>query len=125
MQGLNEFERAVLEKLLAGNHPVLATLRRQYEHARVMQRETTGVGFYCEFEVDGEAPVEHRDFQIGDVHAEVEGLAHGAGFVLFVRGGRLSMLEGFSYDEPWPRRIDGFSLRYSDPERKAELAKLA
>ena len=51
-------------------------------------------------------------------------LAHGAGFVLFIRGGRLSMLEGYTYDEPWPDQVRGFSLRYSDPERKAELAKL-
>ena len=124
MQGLNDFEQAVLDKLLAGDHQVLATLRRQSEHARLAKRENTGAGFYCDFDVDSDAPVVQRDCQIGDIHAELEGLAHGAGFVLFVRGGRLSMLEGFSYDEPWPNQIRGFSLRYLDPERKSELAKL-
>ena len=124
MKGLDEFEQAVLDKLLAGNHPVLATLRCQSEHGRLIKRENTGVGFYCDFDVDADASVVQRDFQIGDVHAEIEGLAHGAGFVLFTHEGRLSMLEGFSYDEPWPDRIRSFSLRYLDPERKSELAKL-
>lgn len=124
MQGLNHLEHAVIDKLLAGDHPVLATLRRQAEHARVAKRENTGVGFFCDFEVNSDAPTIPRDFQIGDVHAEMEGLAHGAGFVLFVRGGRLSMLEGFSYDESWPNHVGAFSLRYSNPERESELAKL-
>ena len=55
MQGLNDFERLVLDKLIAGDHPALASLRRQ-----------------------------------------------GAGFVLFIRSGRLSVLEGFTYGEDWP-----------------------
>lgn len=124
MQGLNEFERAVFDKILAGDHPVLEILRRQSERARLVKRENTGAGFYCDFEVDSDAPAVQGDFQIGDVHADLEGLDHGAGFLLFVRVGRLCMLEGFSYDEPWPKQIRGFSLRYSDPERKSELAKL-
>lgn len=124
MVGLNDLERAVLHKLLAGDHPVLATLRQQFSQARLAKREYTGVGFYCDFEVDTDALTLPSDFHIGDVSAEVEGLANGAGFVLFVRGGRISMLEGYTYDEPWPDRIRGFSLEYSEPERKAELAKL-
>lgn len=124
MVGLNALEQGVLEKLLAGDHPMLATLRRQFGQARLAKREYTGVGFYCDFEVESNAPKVAGDFHIGDVHAELEGLAHGAGFVLFIRGGRLRMLEGFTYDEPWPEQIGDFSLRYTDPARKAELAKL-
>ena len=126
VQGLDNFEQAVLDKLLTGDHEVLAALRRQANSARLTKRERTGVGFYCWFEVGPDAPlVQGRgDFEIDDVHAEVAGLAHGAGFVLFIRGGRLDNLEGFTYDEPWPDEIRRFSLKYSDPERKAELAKL-
>lgn len=125
MVDLNDLEQAVLGKLLAGDHPVLATLREQSERARLARRECTGVGFFCEFEVDSNAPMVQGDSSIGDVHAELEGLAHGAGFMLFVRGGRLSILEGYTYDEPWPKQIRGFSLKYDDPERKAVLAKLS
>jgi len=38
---------------------------------------------------------------IGDVHAELAGLSHGAGFVLFIKDGRLDCLEGLTYDEAW------------------------
>jgi len=103
----------------------MVTLRAQAANARLASRENTGVGFFCEFDVPAEvAAVEVPDFTIDDVNGEIQGLAHGAGFVLFIRGGRLKMLEGFSYDEPWPDQVGGFSLSYSDPERKAELAKL-
>jgi hypothetical protein len=40
----------------------------------------------------------------GSVAAVVPGggAPHGAGCILFVREGRLAMLEGFSYDDEWP-----------------------
>jgi hypothetical protein len=51
------------------------------------------------------------------VNATIDGLAHGAGFVLFVRGGRIETLEGFSYDEPWPPRVERFLLAYVQEPR--------
>lgn len=124
MIGLTDLEQAVLDKLLAGDHPVLATLRQQSTQARLAKREYTGVGFYCDLEVSSDAPTVQGDFYLGDVCAELNGLAHGAGFVLYIRGGRLNMLEGYTYDEQWPDRIRGFSLRYSESDRKSEMAKL-
>ena len=124
MFDLSEFEQAVVDKLLAGEHVVLATLRRQSECVRVTKRDHSSVGFFCDLEVEVGGPILSGDFQIGDVHAELEGVAHGAGFVLFVRGGRLSLLEGYTYDEPWPNPVRGYSLTYSDPIRKLELARL-
>jgi hypothetical protein len=50
------------------------------------------------------------DMHIGDVGAEFPALKHGAGFVLFVRGGVITMLEGYTYDEAWPERTDEFRL---------------
>jgi hypothetical protein len=124
MASLSDFERAVLDKLLAGDHPTLATLRQQARDARVARRKNTGAGFFCDFRVEVEDPVVPANFHIGDVLADVDGLAHGAGVMLFIRNGRLNMLEGYTYDEPWPEEIRDFSLRYSDPDRKAELSKL-
>jgi hypothetical protein len=123
MEGLNELERAVLDKQLAGEHPVLAVLRAQAERARVVGRKETGVGFYCDFEVEAGAPTLDGDFQIADVHGELSGLAHGAGFVLFIRSGRLSMLEGFTFDEPWPQQARDFKLRYDQEPRELQLPK--
>lgn len=120
MEGLTALEQAVLDKSLAGDHPALATLRAQARQARLLTRELTGVGFFCSFEIPPNTPrlEGFGDFQIDDVNAAVKGLAHGAGFVLFIRTGRLHMLEGFSYDEPWPAEIRQFTLTYQSEPRE-------
>lgn len=110
---LNAFERAVLEKLLDGNHPVLATLRAQLNSCQVSSREFTGVGFFTNLKVDRSvkaAPTSQPRIHVRGVGGNISGLKHGAGFVLFVTDGYLDFLEGFSYDEPWPPVISEFSL---------------
>lgn len=125
MKGLNDLERAVMHMLLSGEHPALATLREQADRSRLREREATGVGFYCHFDVPEDAPVvEHAtDFEIGDVNGQIQGLVHGAGFVLFIRGGRIDFLEGFSYDEPWPDHIGEFVLSYQGGSRDLPVAE--
>jgi hypothetical protein len=122
---LTFLERAVLEKLLAGEHPALVALRAQAKLARMAKRELTGVGFYCAFDVPPEAPAVDGspDFTIDDVKGESRGLAHGAGFVVFVRSGRLASLEGFTYDEPWPLDPTGMELSYLREPRDLKLSE--
>jgi hypothetical protein len=127
MRELNPLELAVVEKFLAGEHPVLESLRQQLPAARVKSETETGVGFHSTFVLPAEAvpaPVTGR-IEFGDVDATIPGLKHGAGFLLFIRNGLLHKLEGFSYDEPWPKHVDGFSLGYSDSDRKAVIDALA
>jgi hypothetical protein len=118
-------ERAVIEMFLAGELPALRTLSEQFKASRPLKREFTGVGFFTYFDVPASAPrVIYPDrVSISDVDASIDGLQNGAGFVLFVREGTLQMLEGFTYDQPWPREIDKFSLQYSKVPR--DLSALA
>lgn len=121
-EGLTDFEKAVLEKLLVGDHPVLVRLRAQAAMARLVSRENTGVGFHCSFEMPPDVPlVTPTNFELGDVQATIEGLEHGAGFLLFVRGGRITMLEGYSYEEPWPRDLLNVKLTYQHEPRELRL----
>lgn len=49
----------------------------------------------------------------------------GAGFVIFVRRGRLDLFEGYSHDEPWPDEIGEFELTYQEePRRDPELPEI-
>lgn len=116
---LNQFESDVLAKLLEGDKPELVILREQLAKARV-SRKMTGVGFYLEFTFDNGVPrLDAQSLQFGDVEAEIKGLEHGAGFLLFVRDGLLLMLEAYTYDEPWPAQIESYKLRYhSESERQ-------
>jgi hypothetical protein len=123
VRGLNDFEQAVLDKLLAGNHVVLIALRAQAATARLTSREYTGAGFYCSFDVSLEVPPlsTPTNFELGDVDASIDGLEHGAGFLLSVRNGRMTTLEGYSYEEPWPTEVRNFKLSYRREPRELTI----
>lgn len=116
---LTELEESVLRMLLSGNHHVLSALRAQIQHCRVTKREMTGVGFFTHLDVPNlelRVPLTDRTV-ISDVIGEIAGLQHGAGFVLYIVDGRMQLLEGYTYDEPWPKEIVEYSLRYSNLPR--------
>jgi hypothetical protein len=117
---LSPFEQEVIETILRPRHPVFDALRRQLQTCRVGARELTGAGFFASLIVAPDvapAMVSRDRLHLGDVAATVDGLAHGAGFILWVEKGVLAELEGFSYDEPWPERIDSYAVFPSSPIR--------
>src|SRR5690349_12782706 len=105
-------EKAVLEMMLEKRGEPFDAVRQQLAHAAVSKREFNGAGFYTNFVVPPDAAV-RRDLpsmEISDVGAEFPHMEHGAGFVLFIRDGVVTMLEGFTYDEPWPEKTDEFKI---------------
>jgi len=122
MDDLSQLEFDVLDKLLAGEDPIVIALRKQLRVARVKSRELTGVGFYTEIELPRDvepAPMRSGAVKFGDVVADVPGLRGGVGFLLFICDGRIEMLEGYTYEEPWPSQIDSYRLKYATTERRA------
>ena len=118
---LTVVEQVILQMLLAGDDDVLALLRAQFETAIIISRKMTGVGFFTDFAVpESVERTEPKGFVIDDVHGNLSGLAHGAGFLLFVRDGTLSMLEGYTYgDEEWPqeaRLIEVYYMHHAPPD---------
>ena len=117
---LNRLEREVMEMLLAGDDPTLRTLAEQFRSVVITGRDLSGAGFFTKFVISSGTPrlPGSRSFSFGDVHAQIAGLAHGAGFVLHVRNGAIDCLEGYSYDEPWPTNADVFQLKYGPGESR-------
>ena len=117
MEMLSELERAVLEKFVEGDDPVLLTLRKQLEGVSVRERRLTGVGFLTRLMLRPDAPraiLPTRQVRLVDVDADVDGLEHGAGFVLHIEDGKIDTLEGYTYaDDRWPAIGSRFRLRYS------------
>lgn len=103
----------VMECLLDGDHRYLEILREQYHRAET-DTEVSGSGLFVDLAVPSgtETLPFAEDFHFGDVEATMDGLAHGMGFVLFVRDGVISELEGYTYEEPFPETIT--NLRVSD-----------
>jgi len=120
---LTNFEQAVMEKLFQGTHPVLIEIKRQFDSCIVNKRELTGVGFYLDFTVSDSILDPAIDFWFGDVIADIDGLEHGAGFILLIKNGKLAMLEGYSYDESWPDSVEKYTLKYSAGDNR-DLSEL-
>jgi len=101
---VNEIEQEVLRMLVAGDDASLAVLRRQLAFAEVESRDFSGVGFFTQLRVPESTPrLDGRPrLIIGDVYAEVSGLEHAVGFLLFISEGALDMLECFIHDDRWP-----------------------
>jgi hypothetical protein len=94
--------RRLVPLLLAGDHPALAILRAQFELARIASIELSGVGFFAEIEVPRQAKtLGSVDLTGGHANIRLSDLHEPAGCVLFVRDGRLSMLEGYTYVGAW------------------------
>ena len=121
---LSKIEKAVLEKLIEGSIPLLTELRKQFDVCTVKDREFTGVGFFTYFSVpEGTCKKDGFDLVIGDVVGEdIPELQNGAGFVLFIKDGILTFLEGFSYDQPWPTQVDEFRLTYVKKHNNGRLS---
>lgn len=121
---LTPLEKAVLDVLLDKPGEPFDTIRQQLSHAVVSQRELTGVGFFTDIVIPSDAPVRRdlMDEVIGHVSAVLPGLQHGAGFLLFIRDGVVSMLEGYTYGgEWWPASTEGFRVyRYEAVQPCAE-----
>jgi hypothetical protein len=109
---LTPLEREVIAAFLTPADPVVDGFRAQLEACRIKSREFTGVGFYTQLVVPQAMAVAGIDrLTLSGVAAAIDGLRMGAGFVLFVQDGMLDLLEGFTYDGPWPDRVEGFDVR--------------
>jgi len=97
-------ENEVLHLMLRNRPSLLAQLK----NATIISREFTGVGFYSNFYVENNMSNEGNVLlpnARGRVNNNVD-----VGFVLFVSGGKLSCLEGYTYDEPWPEIIESYKV---------------
>ena len=117
---LNPFEAEAIERTLAGDRPQFPALRAQTKHIVGVERELTGVGFFSHLDLGpraAELRITCRRNIISGPHVELRGVGHGIGVVLFVTDGYISMLEGFTYDDPWPAEVEVVSWHMPDGPR--------
>ncbi|MEO8383570.1 MAG: hypothetical protein ABI779_28185 [Acidobacteriota bacterium] len=102
---IEEFEAQVMTALLAGDHPLLAALRKQYTEASVRGRERTSTGFVTRFEVPASVPaIERKLLHLDDLQVELAGTKSPADTSVHVHNGRLRSLECFVYDGTFPEQ---------------------
>ncbi len=105
----------VMTMLLDGVDPILDALRNQFRHSTCESFRLTGCGFFADFSVDEQvhALINEPDFSIGDIIGEMKAVENGVGFTLFIRNGRISWLEAYTFgDEQWPAEVPEITLKY-------------
>lgn len=100
---IEEFEKAVMAGLLAGDDPLLKALREQYAVSSVRDREMTTTGFVTRFEIPpSAAAIDRKLLHLDDLQVELEGARSPADVSVHVHNGRLRSLECFVYDGTFP-----------------------
>ncbi|HEY0139500.1 MAG TPA: hypothetical protein VGF48_01320 [Thermoanaerobaculia bacterium] len=100
---IDEFEKQIMTALLAGDDPLLARLRAQYEVATVKDRERTTTGFVTKFEVAaGAEPIDRKLLHLDDLQVQLTGAKTPVDTSLHIHNGRLRSLECFVYDGHFP-----------------------
>lgn len=104
MSKLEEFERQIMNALLAGDDPLLASLRKQYETATVRDREMNANGFITRFELPATVvPVDRKLLHLDDLQVEVAGATTPVETAVNVHNGRLRSLECSVYQGAFPQ----------------------
>ena len=111
----DEFKRFLNDVMIAiinEDKSISYLLNKQYENSVMEKLEFTGVGFYAEYRVINQnfKLKDKPNLELGNVQVKLASLKCGIGFVLYIRGGFITMLEGFTYDEPFPEKICGYTL---------------
>ena len=112
------FEREVMRALLAGDDPLLAALRAQFDAASVKSREVTSTGFITRYDVPASAaPIERKLLHLDDLQVELEGVRTPVDTAVNVHNGRLRSRECFVYDGAFPEEPRIVAAWYYGTER--------
>ena len=113
MHDLFDLERAVLDALADQVADHAPELRDQLASAQVIDRENTGAGFYTRLAIATGEKMRGVRSPVGDIGADIKGLKHGMGFMLWLRDGVADTLEGYAYGEETTADLDFADLGYS------------
>ena len=99
VRALWPIERAVLEAT-AEDYPQFANaLRLLAKTATVANFENTGAGFFSTIIGANDAPALGEESPLDGACANVEGIEHGIGFLVFLTDGRVSLIEGYCHGD--------------------------
>lgn len=118
---IEDFETLVMTALLAGDDPLLQTLRAQYAVA-TPRRERTANGFFTRFDVPPDAaPIDRKLLHLDDLQVQLDGAAAPVDTALHVHNGRIRSLECLVYDGEFPESPRIAAAWYYGTERYPEI----
>lgn len=113
MATFTDMEKAALRAIFSETPELTLELQRQLDRAEVTKRENTGGGFFSDLALSEDAPPVKCPKLLGyATHARVEGLEEGLGFVLFMKNGKLHLLEGHAWGPESTAALDLNNLSF-------------
>jgi hypothetical protein len=115
-------ERKILRLLLARKFGETSAVVSQFRMLRCTSRKMTGTGYFLNFDARGNSTkIDHSDDELSeDFPTRLSSPRDLVGFTLFIRNGRLSWLEGYTFgDVGWPTEPMENWLIFNAPEAEA------
>jgi len=107
MSGFNELELAALSAIFDETPEFASGLNGQLARSVVVKRDNSGAGFFTHIECPDDVPSLNCTRVLGtQTYARLKNLTYGLGFVLFMRDGKLHVLEGFTCGNETTSAID-------------------
>ncbi|MBQ7339073.1 MAG: hypothetical protein IJW40_11570 [Clostridia bacterium] len=102
-----EFEKIIITDIIDQYPEYKQKLQAQFASSVVQKREFFMRGFSTDYEVVAveETLGEDKNLQLGNHQWNINGLSNGSDYILWIKNGLISSLEGFTYEEPWPDDI--------------------
>ncbi|MBQ7010237.1 MAG: helix-turn-helix transcriptional regulator [Clostridia bacterium] len=103
----DEFEKIIITDIIEQYPEYKQRLRSQLERILLQKREFFTYGFSTYYDVVAveETLGDDKNLQLGKLQWNINGLNYGVDFILWIKNGFISCLEGFSYNELWPNEI--------------------
>lgn len=108
---LNLLEKNIIKNFLEKNKSGVQYDEFFYSELIVLNREFSGVGFMTCLHRYDELKVSSRDlsFKWGNVGAILNSEID-TGYLLYINDGYLAVIEGYTYDDDWPKEINSLDL---------------
>lgn len=104
MEALSATESQIIRSLLVEQYGPSSPFLDQLEAVQVIGRRPTGVGIFVDLLVAGNPDPKQTNVEITQFYKTLLAFpADYVGFTLFIRDGRLNLLEGYTFgDAKWP-----------------------
>lgn len=103
----DEFESLIVHDIISQYPEYAQRLKKQFDSSVIAKRTIYPCAFITEYSASATDAVLDGapDLRLGNSQWNIDGLTMGSDYILWIRGGYISSLEGFSYGEPWPSEI--------------------
>jgi hypothetical protein len=109
---MSELEKLVIGRMLADSELEARAASVDFDSVKVNDREFTGAGFLTEFDRSDALRLFPSEVNLrwGKVGARLNAAKVETGYLVYVDGGFITAIEGYTYGDEWPTRVDAIEL---------------